>query len=226
MNKQVDDIVKSVNRIGLEGEQHRAFIEDQVKHGKPQIIVCAVTDQEDGNSLLTELNFSIDYLTGKYHIDRYRVHVQQPMVFPDVTINGISVRTLHNRMENVNWGKDFKDAYLHFFDDTLEKIKENSPIIAILKDLWKLSHNDDPAGIEFRDKLMFKFLLETPFEKYHDLSHLKNRFSAQKTYSAENLPKLSTAYKELVKEMNKGRFVPRRPRLLKQQKGQSKGMQP
>jgi len=214
MKKQVERILKQLDRAGFDAEKHRDVVAEKVKRGVNEFTFTDHHDKEPGYSMIAEPRIVKNQWDDDYRLAGYRMHVQKNLQIDKLIINGIDTGDLQQRMNNVNWGKNWRHEFEHFFSDKDEKLQVQKPVVGILADLWKLAEGDHPAGKEIRDRLMYYFLAETPFEAHYSLDYIRQRYADEITVPGPNIPGLDATYRTIRQRMERAEKAAR-PRVRK-----------
>lgn len=119
----------------------------------------------------------------QYEVARVDVSLRRPVEIPALVVHGIDVWALDGRMAAQDWTDESRFTEQH---------RE------LLKELWKLSENAHPDGVEMREMLVLKHLSDTAFGEHlpqieairarHEIQHSFNvpgqiAFSAMQMYN-------------------------------------------
>lgn len=107
----------------------------------------------------------------EYEILRYHASLRRiaDLRIPKVTVNGVDLRELDRKMAEVNWWRDQPDQ-------RVLKMELNESV-------WQLSENDHPVGIDAQDKLILKYLADTPEEQdIANVDKIRSRHEIQRTF--------------------------------------------
>ena len=106
----------------------------------------------------------------EYEIARIDVSLRRPFDLENVVIHGIDVRDLDRRMAAEDWTDEAKFTERHR---------------QMLKELWKLSENRHPTGIEVREKLVLKHLSDIEFgQQLPQIEAIRARHEIQRSFNA------------------------------------------
>jgi len=106
----------------------------------------------------------------QYEVARVDVSLRRPVDIPAMVVHGIDVQVLDRRMAAEDWTDDGRFT---------EQQRD------LLKELWKLSENAHPEGIQLREKLVLKHLADSEFgERLPQIEAIRARHEIQRSFNS------------------------------------------